>query len=284
MDALDLAERAIALIKTGAANRDVSIGAALGEDFQDVAAALVPACVSGELVSCRVSAPNALPINEYRISASLPKFNFRTLTTKEHAEHKARVKEIRAAIAKGEPIVETKPSAPVAREPQGEPQMKLKDRIIEALTKRGPLSADALAGQCGSTRGLILFTVAKMKAAGDVTATGSPRSRVYVLPGDTRVASAASTASVSKPKKAAKLQRKTAKRKAKTPRIASVLKDKGVALGKFHPYAGSFRPAVASDGALLLMGASQPGELNRAEFSALVGFIRKMDDGGMFAE
>jgi hypothetical protein len=44
--------------------------------------------------------------------------------------------------------------------------------------------------------------------------------------------------------------------------------------------AGRFRPAIAHDGALLLSGAAQAGELNSAETRVLVAFLLRLDRTG----
>lgn len=291
----ELAERAIAHITMdGGANRDTTLAVALGVRPADVAEALAPACESGELVSCVIQRPAAAPINEYRISASLPRFNFRTLSAPEQAAAKARVRQARDAIARGGFVTAaaaaaTKPSAPVARDPQGDRNMETQKIILTHLGKRGPVSPGTLATLCGIERFNLNYALKPMLAAGMVEAAGATTKRMVYLPEDRDKAGAMANAAPAKSAKkgpikrkavktAAKVPRKTAKRTAKATRIVSVSVD------AFHPNAGSFRPAVAADGALLLMGAALPGELNQAEFSVLVGFMRKMDDGGMFAQ
>jgi hypothetical protein len=46
---------------------------------------------------------------------------------------------------------------------------------------------------------------------------------------------------------------------------------------------GAFRPAIASDGALLLMGAATPGELSPSETRILAEFLRRVDRTGVRA-
>jgi len=44
--------------------------------------------------------------------------------------------------------------------------------------------------------------------------------------------------------------------------------------------AGSFRPAITADGALLLIGVADAGELNSAETRVLADFLARVDRSG----
>lgn len=166
--------------------------------------------------------------------------------------------------------------------------MSVKERILKIYAKHGPMNVTQLRKHVD----VAWVAVACAKAARDgalVRLGGGPKSSIYGLPGQTlpKGEAGAVPAKDKKPSaKAPKVQRKTA-RKAPKPESAAHrldLANPSLRTACADAQAGDFRAAIASDGAMLFLGASCGAfELSRAETRALVAFVRELDAGTVTA-
>ncbi len=176
--------------------------------------------------------------------------------------------------------------------------MSVHERVLASFKEHGPMTA----GQLRKHVDVAWVAVACAKAARDgalVRLGGSAHRSIYGLPGQKlpKGDAGAVTAAPAKPKKASKaaakkrsapvreVQRKTA-RKVQKPVSASVREAAKEA--KRFPSPGdevrSFRAAIASDGAMIFLGAAAGVfELNRVEARRLVEFVRTLDAGALGA-
>lgn len=138
--------------------------------------------------------------------------------------------------------------------------MSVAQRIISAIEKRGPMTSGQLRSLIDDKNvPTICSQLAKAKKL--VRLDGDKRGSAYGLPGQKTSAKAG----------AAKPRRflREPHRRVETPRA--------------NAPAGDFRPAIAADGALLLMGQATPSELTPGEARVLADFLRRIDRTGMRA-
>lgn len=174
--------------------------------------------------------------------------------------------------------------------------MTTREKIIAALGKFGPMTSVQMSEHVDAKW---LSTIAHQLAKGGELKIlgGGKRSSIYGLPGQ----KAETAEHPAKPKRAKKrsapvrkVQRKTARKVQKTvtvsrrslAREAPVLRTPRADLR--IPYAdaaaSAFRTAIASDGAMIFLGATGgPFELTRPESRALIDFVRTLDRAGLAA-
>lgn len=163
--------------------------------------------------------------------------------------------------------------------------MNLVDRIKAALEKHGPMTVPQLRAHVDHPHvPTYLSQLAKRDAL--VRLGGGHKSTVWGLPGQKAPEASPGTPTKPKAKRAggggAAMRRKrrvkrTSRISVAAARAAGIKAAKTRAANAARAAAGTFRPAIASDGALLLLGAATAGELNRGETRVLVDFIRRLD-------
>jgi hypothetical protein len=181
------------------------------------------------------------------------------------------------------------------------PPVNLVERIKAAFEKHGPMTVPQLRAHVDHPH--MPTTLSQLAERGTLARLGGgKRSTIWGLPGQKTPAAAtpdalergAELGRVKKPKQAKRagegsvaMRRKRMKR---TSRIsAAVAKAAGIKAAKTRAEnaaraaAVAFRPAIAADGALLLMGAQTAGELSRSEARVLIDFIRRLDKAEIVA-
>lgn len=306
-----LGGRAIALIKKRGALRDNQLAAALGSDEASVAAALAPYCDSGELVSCTVNLVGKGEVNEYRISAAGPR-----KTDDSHLKKPPTPPEQVLAAARAAPVppphrsVSPRHSSAPTQPSTGETTMTDVERILAAFKKHGPMTVKQARKYADvSWIGVCCPQLARKGKL--VRLGGGPKSSIYGLPGQKPpkgdAGAVATVDTAAKPKRAYKrrapvrkvqktvLSAKRPRVARKAPKLRKVRADlraprAGRLLVKREtdfaatPGAGAFRAAIASDGAMIFLGAAAGQfELTRAESRAVIEFVRTLDAGAAAA-
>jgi hypothetical protein len=181
--------------------------------------------------------------------------------------------------------------------------MSVHERVLASFEKHGPMTT----GQLRKHVDVAWVAVACAKAARDgalVRLGGGAHSSIYGLPGQKlpKGETAAAASAPAKPRKAGKaaagkrsapvrkVQRKTARKAQKTVSrpparpAGSRLRMENAALRAPCADAASFRTAIASDGAMIFLGAAAgPFELTRPESRALIEFVRTLDGAKLAA-
>lgn len=300
-----LAQRAIALIASGKAIRDDRLAWELDTDMATICAALAPACASGALVSCKIERVGSTPVNEYRLSAAGPR-----KADDSHLKKPPTPPAAVLAAAKAAPVSPPRKSAPPQPSTEGD-TMSAVERILAAFEKHGPMTVKEARKHADVA--WIGVTCAQFARKGKlVRLGGGPKSSIYGLPGQKlpKGESAAAATAPARRKKATKVkhkkrsapvrkvQRKTAP-SARRPRVlikpekdfratppaGGHLRIGHADLGKqYADGPAGFRTAIASDGAMLFLGAAAgPFELTRPESRALIEFVRTLDAGMLAA-
>ena len=288
-----LADRALALIKKRGTMRSNQLAGGLGSDEAAVDVALAPHCASGELVRCSVTLIGKGAVNEYRISAAGPR--------------KADDSDQKKPPTPPEAVLAAAAAAPEAAQPRTTPHqpsdegetMSVHERILAAYKKHGPMTTRQLRKYVDVSWVSVACGQAATQGA-LVRLGGGARSTIYGLPGQ-KLPTGREPAAPAKPKKARKaaakkrsapvrkVQRKTAKKVQKTvlpPRqpAGRHLRTEHADLRPQRADAGAFRTAIASDGAMIFLGAAAGAfELNRVESRALIEFVRTLDGGTLGA-
>lgn len=234
--------------------------------------ALWPLCVpGGPLVSCVVEVAGQR-VKEYRASAIgggklndtfTPVGRPRTAVEKKPDPAFGSARAVTQALAARFKSASPAPVAPKPTTPRKEvdaPMSTTTDKIIAAIRKHGPMTSaqlrDHVKDQNATTICGQLARKGKLVKLG-----GGYRTTIYGVDGQKPPAGAAQS----------RKQKKRAEGGRATP------------MRKTTVNAGTFRPAIASDGALLLMGAATPGELSPAETRVLAEFLRRVDRTGVRA-
>lgn len=253
---------ALDLIRERGQVRSAAIGELLVLDVDQVHVLLQPAVDAGELVCCDVLV-GGLQQKEYResMAAGTPAAKLSTDTGYLFPKNR------QAA---------TEPNA--AQPPQGEPQMATKtnkkqtrhDKIAAAFKAHGPMTTRELREHVQIT-GLNAVVRTEFEEVGTLGA----RKRVYGLEGQTMKDRKGADAGESAPT-SSRATRKPAGRTKRAPRGSSI---PAIATDRVM-LASTFRPALAHDGSILLIGQEKAGELNRNEARMLSSFIVRLHESG----
>lgn len=154
---------------------------------------------------------------------------------------------------------------PITPRKEADAPMTTASRIINATKKLGPMTVPQIRSVVDEQHvpAICSQLVRKRRL---VRLGGGHKSTIYGLPGQKAPL---------KPVRGAKQGGRPSMRKKRAAQPAPAVT---VARGS-----GTFRPAIASDGALLLMGAATPGELSPAETRVLAEFLRRVDRTGVRA-
>lgn len=286
-----VARRAFALITSGKATRDDQLARALDSDTATIAAALAPECASGALVSCRIDRVGSTPVNEYRVSAAGPR-----KADESHLKKPPTPPERVLAAAKAAPVPAPHRSVPLQHN-AGDATMSVSERILAAYKKHGPMTTRQLSEHVDAA--WVSITCSQLAKQGKlVRLGGGAHSTIYGLPGQKLPKGDAVATAPAKPKKAAKVAaKKRSKTKRKVQRNTATsaarpagphLRIRNAELRLGNAGAGkqfsTFRTAIASDGAMIFLGAAAgPFELTRPESRALIEFVRTLDAGKLAA-
>lgn len=296
-DAAALIEQALSVVKKHGQIRTSALALALCfEDDDDALDRLLePAAADGRLITCRVGLGGEVTTTEYRLSISgggklvsySPNSPQATPAAKNAAARAAalrlktettfgvdapRVADIRP--------VELAPAVPTAStSTKGEHDVTFRDKVIELLKKHGPMTTRELRahGLKDANASTLVGQLAARGALGIVG--GGARSKIYGLP-DQKIADRKVVDGVSVG--ADKARRSIHKRRrAKPARHARKRAGGGsVAMRRKPALKRSkrpFRPALAADGAILLLGAKRGDfEIPREQARALVDINRRL--------
>ncbi len=279
-----LAERAIALIRKRGTARDNDLAAALGTGEWEIAAALTPHCASGELVCCRVNLGDKGDVNEYRPAGGGPPPG-----RARHPPTRPPRPEPDLAAAAAATVRAPHRTVPPQHNTEGA-TMSVFERILDAYKKHGPMTTRQLRAHVDVAWGSVACSQLA-KAHKLIRLGGGAHSSIYGLPGqklpkgDGAAVAEPKKAPKAKPKKRSapvrKVQRKTAKKAQKTVSAAvPAARPAERHLRMAYADAGAFRTAIASDGAMIFLGAKAGAfELDRGETRAVIEFVRTLDRG-----
>jgi hypothetical protein len=269
--------------------RTPALATELGIGEAAVDALLEPARASGALTTCDVET-GGRRIIEYRCSASGGKYDLlaarATAAGKKPPQHiEPTAAQVPAKATSGcdaeadsrkvEPATSARAAPAPAVANQGDQEVTtLVDKILAALKKHGPMTTRELRAHvdhpnmptyCGqlADRG----TLGRLG--------GGKRSTIYGLP-DQKAPEKAEAAEVDKAPRAIHRKKKQAKKRAGGGAVAMRRKPslKGAKKARSN---GQFRPALASDGAILFIGAHRGEfEIPRAEARVVVSLVRRL--------
>ena len=154
--------------------------------------------------------------------------------------------------------------------------MTSREKILAAVRKFGPMTVKQVRKHVNLA--LLSTFCSQLAKRGELKILGGgERTSIYGLPGQKLQTTEVDAAPVRK------MQRKTptSPKRPRAAREAPKLRMKNAALRK--PYAdaaSTFRAALASDGAMIFLGAAAGAfELNRGETRAMIDFVRTLDRG-----
>jgi hypothetical protein len=285
----DFLERAIALIGKRRALRSPAIAEAFDCTPVNVETLLRPAVEAGRLLACSVETPEGRT-TEYRLSLAAGGKLSEYVPTK-HGPSPDPVKERlrewgppKAELTSGQVAASARTGtpgdnvtsrgnagdhAPGREVPRKEKQMSTTDKILAAYKAHGPMTARECAKyvKCG----WLSIATSQLAARGRlVRLGGGAHSTIYGLPGQKAGAKAAQKAS----RGGKRMRRRKQIRARELPAMQ---------FASAPPAVNGFRPAIAADRSLLLIGQAQAGELSRDELRTLAEFLRRVDRTGVRA-